>query len=123
MRRSAGLSLVGWLVIVAIIAAGAWFFSPWLLERTSQQSAAREERLAKRAQERKREVERVAKGAVVQSTAPISPDETIKVLAIPYEEFGVVWEKTCIVYTHQTFRVAQLWCDNSGGMSSRTEAD
>lgn len=111
MRESTGRSLIGWLVLVAIIAAGAWFVSPWLLERTSQQSAAREERLAKRAQERKRDADRVAKGAVVQSTAQISPDETLTVLMVPWMSNGFARERMCIVYRSDALRTARLWCE------------
>lgn len=83
--------------------------------------AGRKERADATAKRQAENASRLAKGAEVRSTATISSDETIKVLTIPHEEFGVVWEKTCIVYTHQTFRVAQLWCDNSGGISRGTD--
>jgi hypothetical protein len=53
--------------------------------------AKRKERAEAAAKRKAENADLLAKGAGVRSTSAISSDETIRVLSIPCEEFGVVW--------------------------------
>jgi len=112
MRGYATSSLIAWLAAAGIVAAGAWFFWSWVPERRAEQSAARGARLAKQADERNREAQRVARGAVVQSTAEISPGETVTVFLVPWMSSGTfARERMCIVYKNEAFKTARLFCE------------
>jgi hypothetical protein len=56
---------------------------------------------------------RIAEGATIQSVTKISEEETVKVIRVPDESYGSLVEKTCVIYTHERLRVAQLSCDTS----------
>lgn len=81
------------------------------LSGCGDETKQRAERLEKR---KATTAERLAEGAVVQSVTKISDDETVKVIRVPQASYGMLEEKTCVVYTHERFRVAQLSCDTAG---------
>lgn len=54
---------------------------------------------------------RLAKGAYIESTKAISPDEEISILIVPQGSGHRFDDRRCIIYRHKEFKTASVSCE------------